>query len=108
MERRRISAAVEERDGRLVVTHFDLAIYCHMLHRLGTINMPVEDVIKIDWGRHEIVFQDPEGKIREVEMQLANNPRIPLADWQAAERSLKSIMRSKVKAPWTERKAGVS
>jgi hypothetical protein len=71
----------------------DLAIYCHMQHRLGKIELPVLEVWKAGPGRHEIVFDDPHDVVSKLEMEFTNSPEA--ANFAAAQRSLKSIMREK-------------
>ena len=92
MARNKISAVVERDGDRIYVTHMDLAIYCHMLHRLGHAQLPILDVIRVTRGKHEFVFEDPNGVIREVELQFANGRDSCFAE---AQRSLKSVMRDK-------------
>ena len=92
MARNRISAVVEKEGDRVYITHMDLAIYCHMLHKLRQAHLPILDVIRVSQGKHEFVFEDPNGVIREVELQFANGRDSSFAE---AQRSLKLVMRDK-------------
>jgi len=71
----------------------DLAIYCHMLHKLGKVKLPVVDVVRLSRGRHEFVFDDQDGIIRSLEVQYANSEE---ANLLAAQKSLKQIMRTRL------------
>ena len=72
----------------------DLAIYCHMLHKLGLADLRIVDAVRIGPGKHEFIFEDPNGVIRDVEVQFANGRDASFAE---AQRSLKLIMRKKLK-----------
>lgn len=88
-------SAVVKRDGDYaIVLDLDLAIYCHMLHKLGTINLPIVDVIKVGWGQHEVIFHDPKNLIRKLEVEFANSR--PHNNFASAQRSLKRVMRNMV------------
>jgi hypothetical protein len=71
----------------------DLAIYCHMQHKLKRFALPVLDVCKVGPGRHEIVFDDPDDVISRLELEFTNSAEA--SNFAAAQRSLKSIMREK-------------
>lgn len=72
----------------------DLAIFCHMLHKLGKYTLPIADVLRVSKSKHEFIFEDPNGVIRDVELQFANGRDSSFAD---AQRSLKLIMRTKLR-----------
>jgi hypothetical protein len=87
------SNGARRRGDRTTVTNMDLAIYCHMLHRLQKVQLPVLMVWKVDRHRREIVFSDPDDVISGMEARFINSPEA--AAFAAAQRSLKSIMRER-------------
>lgn len=96
--RRWASGGVKHADGRSCVTHMDLAIFCYMLHRTGLIRLPVERVIRLGPGRHEVVFHDPDDVVSKLELEYVNGEgHGEAAKWArstlSAQRDLKVIMR---------------
>ena len=85
-----VSAVVRRIGDTFVTTDMDLAVYCHMLHRLGEQDLPVLDVVRVSRGCHEFTFRDARHVIRKVEVDWANERA---ANFAAAQRSLKRIMR---------------
>lgn len=79
----------------------DFAIYLHMLHMLGKAQLPIVVVWRVGRGRHEIVFDDPDDVISGMEADFVNSPEA--ANFAAAQKSLKSILRDKAR---DQRRAG--
>ena len=90
------SAGAWHRGRKSGVTHFDFAIFCFMLHRSGVCHLPIDEVARLDRGRHEVVFDDPNDVISKLELEFANGGT-EAAKWSkafaTAQRDLKVVMR---------------
>jgi len=73
------------------VTNLDTAIYIYMRSLQDpSLGVKIEDAVKTGPARHDVIFSDPRGIIRTLEVEFANSP---CQNFATAQRSLKTLIR---------------